>query len=218
MAAGDGALYVYALAEPSLPARMRVLGRALRVVEIGRVAVIAGSPPVRAGVAAEDVQEQHAMIVELASRTNALLPARYGSTLSQAALTSLILQREDDLVEALTLVRGRSQMTVRVFGAPEPAAPVGARSSGTAFLESLRARARYEPPEVEAIRRAVRRHVAAERVAPGDGGVRATIFHLVPRRSIDAYRRAASSAASALPYRVTVTGPWPPFAFAPELG
>jgi hypothetical protein len=217
MAAGEAKLYVYAIARAPLPARMRVLGRRLRALRIGRVAVIAGSPPARARVSPEEVQQQHAVVVQLAARTDALLPVRFGSAIAASALRALVQERQRDLLRALTLVRGRSQMTIRVFGTPDAFERPDARSSGTAFLEALRDRARHEPAEVEAFRRAVGRHAVAERVDVGDGRVRATIFHLVPRRAVAAYRRAVSAAAAALPYTVTVTGPWPPFAFVPEL-
>ena len=217
MAAGDAELYVYAIARAPLPARMRVLGRSLRTITIGRVAVIAGSPPARARVTADDLQQQHAVVVQLAARTDAVLPVRFGSAIARSALTTLVQERQSELVRALRLVRGRSQMTVRVFGTPDAVDRSDARSSGTAFLEALRDRARHEPAEVDAFRRAVGRHAVAERVDVGDRRVRATIFHLVPRRSIAAYRRAASAAAASLPCTVSITGPWPPFAFVPEL-
>jgi hypothetical protein len=45
-----------------------------------------------------------------------------------------------------------------------------------------------------------------------------TVFHLVPLERLDVYRRRASGLQSMLPrHVVTVTGPWPVFAFAPEL-
>jgi hypothetical protein len=218
MPGGDRALYVYAVAEPPLPGRIRVAGRTLRALTIGRVAVIAGPPPPQDGVSTEDVQHQHAVVVALAARCPALLPARFGSLTTGRALQALLLERQAELVEALGFVKDRSQMTVRVFGSPDRARPVASRSSGTAFLESARARAHHLPPDVQAVRDVVGRWVAAERVEPGERGLRVTVFHLVARQDVDAYQQAASALTARLePHRVAVTGPWPPFAFAPEL-
>ena len=61
-------------------------------------------------------------------------------------------------------------------------------------------------------------HVKAERVAAGERRRLVTLFHLVPHEGLEAYRRQASSLQGLLrPLTVTVTGPWPAFAFGPEL-
>jgi hypothetical protein len=68
------------------------------------------------------------------------------------------------------------------------------------------------------VRTAVARFVAEERMAPGRAGVRATLFHLVARDAVPAYRQAVERATKTMSSgSVTLTGPWPPFAFAPEL-
>jgi hypothetical protein len=45
----------------------------------------------------------------------------------------------------------------------------------------------------------------------------ATVYHLVPRASAGAYRRALARAAAAEGVRVVISGPWPPYAFADPL-
>jgi hypothetical protein len=42
----------------------------------------------------------------------------------------------------------------------------------------------------------------------------ASVYHLIPRASVPAYRRALQSAARDAGVRVIVSGPWPPYAFA----
>jgi hypothetical protein len=44
----------------------------------------------------------------------------------------------------------------------------------------------------------------------------ASVYHLVPRDGVDAYRTAVASAAEEAGVRVTISGPWPPYAFAPD--
>jgi hypothetical protein len=109
---------------------------------------------------------------------------------------------------------------VRVFGPPDETRPVIERgASGTAFLESRRAQVRHEPAEVATTRRVLDGLPAAERVEVGQGhGLRVTVFHLVDRtRDREYLARAATLQSQLEPYRVTVTGPWPAFAFTPEL-
>ena len=68
------------------------------------------------------------------------------------------------------------------------------------------------------MRAAMSAYVKAERIATGERTGLLTVFHLVPRERLDVYRQRASGLQSMLPgYAVTVTGPWPVFAFAPEL-
>jgi len=44
----------------------------------------------------------------------------------------------------------------------------------------------------------------------------ASVYHLVPRESLDAYQAAVTTAARNAGLRVTTSGPWPPYAFAPD--
>ena len=73
-------------------------------------------------------------------------------------------------------------------------------------------------PEAGIVRAAMAADVKAERVAAGERQGLLTVFHLVPLERLDLYRERASGLQSMLPrHVVTVTGPWPVFAFAPEL-
>lgn len=214
----DRDVYVYALSSPGLPRRLSVLGRQLHCVAIGDVNAIVGrtTPP---GRSLEDIQLQHRIVTQLAARTPAMLPARFGSVLSEGALRSLVSERQDDIHVALQLVRNCQQMTLRVFGPSGPDAPsTPASGSGTAYLTHRRERAHYHPPELDVIREKLGALVKAERAEAGERGVRLVVYHLVTRRSVARYRRQASVLQTMLkPYAVTTTGPWPAFAFAPEL-
>src|SRR6266849_1030829 len=83
--------------------------------------------------------------------------------------------REAELLEALELVRGREQMTLRVFGEAPPAD----RRSGTAYLESLR-RSR-SLPELDPLRAALEPLVRAERTEVHRGPLLASVYHLIDR-------------------------------------
>ena len=216
--AGEADLYVYALSEPGLPQTLRLRGHSLRALTAGAIVAIV-EPAKAPRPTVEAVQEQHDIVRELAARSTALLPARFGSRLPERALRSLIDRHRSTIAEALGKVRGRAQMTVRIFGEPDaPSKHAAQAKSGTEFLEERRTRAHYLPPELAVVRQALGQIAAAERIEPGTGALRVTVFHLVANDSIEAYRERASSLQSLLaPHRVTVSGPWPAFAFTPEL-
>ncbi len=174
-------------------------------------------PPV---VSEAALRAQHAIVAQVAKRVDAILPARFGSFVDRAELARLVALRRGAIVEALDLVRGRVQMTVRLLDlegaatAPAPAAP----STGTAYLEGRRrATAVREHPRLDAVADAVKGTVRATRREPGQGRVAVTLYHLVDRADVPAYARALASATEEGAGSVSVTGPWPPFAFVPSL-
>ena len=215
----DRELYVYALSSPGFPRRLSLLGRRLNCIDIGDVdAVVEYSSSL--GRSLDDIQLQHRIVCRLAARASALLPARFGSIVAESALVALVMERQQEIRGALRLVRNCEQMTVRVFG------PAGSESrdsspmatTGTAYLIGRQERAHHVPPDVEVIRRELGELVKEERIAQGERGVRTVVYHLVSRRTVAQYRRRASVLPTLLsPHAVTVTGPWPAFAFAPEL-
>ena len=214
----DRAVYVYALSSPGLPRRLSVLGHRLQCLAIGGIdAIIERSWA--SGRSLEEIQFQHRLVGRLAARAPALLPARFGSVVTENALRSLVSERQGEIEEALRLVRNCEQMTVRVFGPAEDALATDPHPvSGTAYLARRRERTHQRPPEVEIIRRELGSLTRAERTEPGERGIRLVVYHLVARRQLSRYRRQASVLQRLLsPYAVTVTGPWPVFAFAPEL-
>jgi hypothetical protein len=240
----DREVYVYALSSPGLPRHLSVLGRRMNCIPIGRVdAIVEYSPG--PGRSVGDIQLQHRIVSRLAARTTALLPARFGSSLMKSALESLVSRRQDEIRAALRLVRNCEQMTIRVFnedasdqreparhlalpsstGGGRTAAAVaqaeqveGAATGGTAYLIARQQRAHHVPRELAVIRGELAGLVRGERVSPPYGALRAVVYHLVARRTVARYQRRASVLPSLLaPHVVTVTGPWPVFAFAPEL-
>jgi hypothetical protein len=67
-------------------------------------------------------------------------------------------------------------------------------------------------PGFEPVRNAVARWVRDERVEHRAGVC--SVYHLVPRSSAGAYRRAAQLAAGSADVTALVSGPHPPYAFA----
>ena len=211
-----------------------------------------------------DVLRQHARVVErLAARVPAILPVRFGTLVTLEELEEALGERDEEMLDALALVRGCVQMTWRSQSTPEgkrqraeerlrPGRGGGAdRAGGAAPSESergwgpasigkrrqepetsdvvstsgtdyLRRRAAAEqralPVVMRPLRTAFARLVVAERFQPASAAMPDSLYHLVPKRQLMAYRRIAAG----LPHsprmsRLTVSGPWPPYAFTPEL-
>jgi len=211
-------IYLYALAEPDLPRHLTVLGRRLRNLPIGNVAAVIErrAPP---DFTTEAVRQQHAIITRLTARLPVLLPARFGSVTDEPALRTLVSRHRAEILAAFEQVRGCVQMTVRIFGMCDDVAdePRSGARTGTEFLEQARQRSKHVRPEAGIVRAAMSACVKAERIAAGERQGLLTVFHLVPLERLDLYRQRASGLHSMLSRHVTVTGPWPVFAFAPEL-
>lgn len=214
-----GLLCVYAItgARSPVPARGPG-GERLDTVAAGRFVAIVTSAPRAPRASLPSLRRHDAVVRHLWSRLAAVLPARLGTCFHGAAeLTLALASRERALAGDLRRVRGRAQMTVRVFAVPGQAVPEPTASSrfsgGAEYLRGRAAEAarEREVPGFEPLRRSVSRWVREERVEKHAGVV--SVYHLVPRSSVDAYRRVLERAAAGAHRRIVVTGPHPPYAF-----
>jgi len=167
----------------------------------------------------ENLRRYDGVMRELAARFPAMLPARFGTSVDEDELMFILSSRQASLARALATVRGRVQMTIRVLprgdaaaralaqAAEERAAAVTGRDYLAEKARAARAVAGFEP-----VRAAVARWVRDERVERR-GGL-SSVYHLIPRSSADAYRRAVRTSAASSDLRLIVSGPWPPYAFA----
>jgi gas vesicle protein GvpL/GvpF len=214
-------MYVYGLADRQARP-LRAAGHAIEFVAVEGVYAVVEKRDTRLAVSEAALRTQHEIVRRIAARVEALLPARFGSLVDEAELAQVVRQRRSAIREALDLVRGREQMTVRVFTDTLPAArQAGAATgvpatTGTSYLQARRAVAAGcpIPDSVADIDAAVAHLVVARRAEPGQGHVAATLYHLIERGRAPAYLEALD------PIRqrtLTVSGPWPPFAFVPEL-
>jgi hypothetical protein len=212
--------YVFALAGEACDP-FEYTGHAIESIEmLGVYALVErlDRPPV---VSEQALRDQHQVIAQLHARSGALLPARFGAFLDPRELQSIVEQRRTAIVEALRRVQGRSQMTIRLLVA-EPTGAVrsvpvrGRAATGTEYLESRRASMSPLPAALSAASVAVRGIAVDERVESRRGGAAAMLYHLVDRGQIPAYRDLLADVDSD-DGRLTVTGPWAPFAFTPDL-
>lgn len=200
---------VYAIVSEESP-----LDEGLRLVRCGEVSAVVGEA--EAVVTPEALAAHDAVVRRLAKRFDALLPVRFGEKVKdEADLAKLLAPRAPRLSEALERVRGCAQMTLRVFGDPEPIEEPDQGGRGTRYLEARR-RAR-SLPEIEPLLDALRPLLKDERTVRHDqGSYFGTAYHLVRREDVPAYLSRVESVETGR--RVTVSGPWPPYAFAPGLG
>jgi hypothetical protein len=163
-----------------------------------------------------------AVVRGLASRCEALLPVRFGQTAADAAaLDSLVAPMVAPLTESLSLVKGREQMTLRLFGESRPPPlklqlPEGA-GPGSRYLAQRMAmeKQKHDVPELEPLLSRLEPLIRSQRAHRHDSeGLIATIYHLIDRGQSDAYL--AALAEVVLPFKLDARGPFPPYAFAPE--
>jgi len=224
-------VYVYALLgeAPRPDVGAGLCAEPLRVVRVGDLVAAVGEMSERPPVSEATLRAHDAVVRRLAGAVDAILPVRFGSLLSESALADALGARARELREALALVAGREQMTLRLLGeatpgpaaAPAPDHPAdGDLGPGARYLAARRAewRRAHEAPELEPLRPALQPLVRAERVTRHDTPpLLASVYHLVDRGGVAAYRAAVEDGAAAVaPLRVVATGPWAPYAFAPE--
>ena len=200
-------LSVYGLSDaPPTAPLTGARGEHVRSEKIGALFAVVGEVSEAPAISAEALRAHDAAVRRIADACEAFLPARFGSV--GESLRGLE-GREEALREALALVRGREQMTLRVYGD----SPLPVRSSGTAYLESLRKAEALQ--ELDPLREALREIVRAERVeSHRTEGLRASVYHLVDRGGAPFYLRALQSVPLAV--KVAPSGPWPAWSFAPE--
>ena len=218
-------LCVYAIASRPArpPAAIGLAGERLQIVSEGPIAAIAGELSRPPRPSARHLQRYDAAVQNLAAHLPSVLPARFGTCVeSRDELAFVLRSRRRSLQRALAHVRNRVQMTIRIVDGGSAARNSDAGSPsrepeagpGAAYLRAradAAARAR-QVPGFEPVRDAVQRWVRDERVERHAGVT--TVYHLVPRASVEAYRRAAARAASQTDVNLILTGPWPAYAFA----
>ncbi len=226
------ALRVYAVVRAGAgePVEKGASGETLRLVACGEIAAVVGEAA-DVSLSAEALRRHDETVRRLALELDPLLPARFGETApDEAALVRALAPRAAELAEALARVAGCVQMTLRVFGesteAPAPALPeildAPLAGPGTRYLlqRRLEAERARSLPEIAELRAALAPLLRAERVERHAAGrLLATAYDLVARGDAPRYAELVRSAAArADGPRVALSGPWPPYAFAPEVG
>jgi hypothetical protein len=217
-------VYVFALVErpPAASARtMRIARHRIEFMPLRGIYAAVERRRTQPRISEASLRGQHDVVVKLARKCEAILPVRFGALVDEGELERMVNAREELLGAALETVRNREQMTVRLFTDDERRiAPPPAGTSGTAYLKARRAAATPKLTRLaSSIRRAVAPLAAQERLDAGRGRMQLAMHHLVDRGLSGDYeaRVARVVSRSRASDTVVVSGPWPPFAFAPEL-
>jgi hypothetical protein len=218
-------VYLYALlsAAPSCETGSGVCAEPLRTVMLGGLVALVGDVVQAPRPHPVTLRAQDAVLRRLAAGLDAVLPVRFGTLLADdAALTQSLESRRPQLARALSRVAGCEQMTLRLWGEAPAAAPSRPMSGGpgTQYLAGRRdaqARAR-NVPELAPLRARLGDLVREERAERRDRPpLLATVQHLIPRGAGPRYVEAIHAVRDDLrPWRVSVTGPWLPYAFAED--
>jgi gas vesicle protein GvpL/GvpF len=220
-------VYLYAVlgGRPASGCGSGICAEPLRLVAVGDLVALVGDVPATPEVTAMMLRAQDAVLRRLAAEVDAVLPARFGTLLhDDAALAEALARRRGVLAEALGRVAGCEQMTVRVWGDQVPPAPAGGgepgAGPGTRYLADRRRAhaAAHHVPELEPLRQRLGDLVRAERAERQDRPpLLATVQHLVPRGAGGRYIAVVDDCRAGLaPCRVSVTGPWLPYAFGED--
>lgn len=210
-------VYVFALTSHAIPPFAFKRRRVEFLDAAGFHAVIErrSQPP---ALSESSLRTQHDIVTRLFDRIDAVIPTRFGALIDERELRDIIEARRHVIQEALTLVRGRVQMTVRFRetseSMPRSHPPVAAAVTGAAYLEARRRATRTMPALAGVVSAAVADLTITERSEARTERASAVLYHLIARENVGHYMRVVSSLKSAV---VSVSGPWPPFAFAPDL-
>lgn len=218
------AWYVFALVDKVPARRWRGLSAPLSFRRAAGVYAAverrADVPPLEFGV----LQKHQRVVCRLAAAVPAILPVRFGTLLEAEHLEEALADREEEIEEALDQVRDRVQFTWRIgLASQPPSSPSGASAaatarqgvSGTDYLHRLAAPV-IPPRSLSFIRSHLRPLAVAEKYQRATSTVPQTLYHLVPRSGAEKYKRGAAVVRASHPGAV-LTGPWPPFAFTPEV-
>jgi hypothetical protein len=178
----------------------------LTIVEFDDVHVVAGEVPSAPEVTRDVLAAQDAIVRSLHDRAAALLPMRFGSAFaSRDAAAQAVAVHAIGLHERLTRVRGKEQMTIRITGLTESAAP----RSGADYL-----RDRARPPELAPLFEALAPLASATHVERRHNSGLVTVYQLIERGLHQAYRQTVSDTTATIPASsVRVSGPAPCYAF-----
>jgi gas vesicle protein GvpL/GvpF len=173
-------------------------------------------PPVAFGT----LRKHQDVVSRLAKQVPAILPVRFGTLLEPSELDEAVDERDEEIAEAFDLVRDRVQFTWRAAGKPKRAARVTSRAGAVSGTQYLRRAARAANPPAPAAFRPLRATLAPlavrQRYQPGTATLPEAVYHLVGRADVREYTAAAAALGNTTS-SIAVTGPFPPFAFAPEI-
>ena len=207
-------LYVHALADTPIMSWEEDDGRRLASFEIAGIYVVAERRDDAPPATEAELLRQHSLVQRIAESAPAVIPARFGTLLEDTELTAVLRQRAETIATTFDHVRDRVQMTLRIAGeAGAAAAADRPADSGRDYLQRRREQLLPPvPPHAERTLRELRSLIVDERRKAERAML--SIYHLIAREDTVEYRETVTRIGAT---GVAVSGPFAPFAFAPEL-
>ena len=208
-------IYLYAIADglSDVSDIRGIVGEPLQRLDVEPFTIVAGDLSTAPHIDREILAEQDRVVRELHDAASALLPMRFGAAYASVEEVARATKvRGAALQDALILVRGKEQMTMRITGGPlEPSRPA---ASGTDYL--LKRAASATPSQIAPLLDALKPLQRATRVETAKtAGLIATVYQLIDRGSSDDYATRVENVARLLHgLTVRISGPGPCYAFA----
>lgn len=204
-------LYAIAGCEPAAVPARAADGRRLRAVGPGPVAILDAEGG--GGGEGEAALRAHARTVNELMAAHPLLPARYGTRVSDEEATALVRDHPEALRAALSRVAGAVELAVsaRMHGE----AGAGEKSSGAAYLQARLAQRRRGQAVLEHLQALI--PLAREHVCRDDGqdGPSVRVAYLVERERVAEFVAAVRELDETYAeLELVCTGPWPPYSFS----
>jgi Gas vesicle synthesis protein GvpL/GvpF len=215
-------IYAYGICEPAVASpmlRRRGLGGAsLRVLERGGLAAVYSRHRTLRPRPLPELVCAHERVVEAIMARGAVLPLRFGTQLErEEQLADVLAARRDELLESIERVRGKVELGIRMIPegrkATSPAAETGGRRYLLARVE-LNRRHQQAVREVHAVL-AELSEASSMRQPPRPPAILVASYLVESERVAEFRRRAERLSERQQGVRVLVTGPWPPYSFAP---
>jgi gas vesicle protein GvpL/GvpF len=217
-------LHLYGFVEPHPEGLgLGLDGEALVAIVCDGIVAVASEHARALDASTEDALWEHERVLEALLEAGPVLPVRFGVHFAdREALCAKVRPRSAELAKALTEVRGKVEVSVRLLardGAPEPARDVAAVGGPGAryLLERLDER-RGAQRKLETVRARLAPFAVAERsrLLPRPG-TPATAAFLVERDLLARFRREVGQLEREFEdVALVCTGPWPPYNFVDE--
>src|SRR6185369_5863128 len=143
------AVYVFALTGHTT-APFTVRGHRVEFLDVADMHAAIESRSERLAMSESSLRDQHDIVVRLFDQIEDVFPARFGAMIEERELRDIMTARRSVIQDALALVRGRVQMTVRFRDAAESIPGreppvVSDPQTGTGYLEARRKASRTMP-------------------------------------------------------------------------
>jgi hypothetical protein len=227
-------LWLYALADAldSLDDAVGVEGETPVVIASRSWAMVGGWIEKRPPIDRDSLTRQDALVRQVHARARAVLPMRFGTSVTDPDAAARALEPLDAVIRArFDVVRDREQMTLRAGASGASSASGASVASGASsasgaseereapgrrYLERLAAERR--PVEIQPLLQALAPLERAVHIESGRQSGLVTVYHLIDRGRSAEYLESVARAVRAQPHlSIRATGPFPPYAFA-DLG